>query len=72
VCTSGNWKVLPLKIQTIHPLRPFSFGRGSGTPKMIFSLLPFSLFLQLSFLVLFPKNQLEVGVAARLFQSLKI
>jgi len=56
VCTTCICKVRPLKIPTNHPLLPYSSGRGSEIPKMIFSLLPFSLLLQLSFLVLIPKD----------------
>jgi hypothetical protein len=45
-----------MEIQTIPPRRPYSSGRAAGNPKMIFSLLPFSLLLRLSFLVLIPEN----------------
>jgi hypothetical protein len=45
-----------MKIQTILPPPPYSSCRASGTPKVIFSLLPFLLVLQLSFLVLIPEN----------------
>jgi hypothetical protein len=61
-----------MKIQSIPPLRPFSACHASGTPRMLVSLLSFLLLLLPSFLVLIPKNELEVGVTAHLFLNLKI